>query len=305
MRRPLMFPLCALTQLVAAMSSAAAGTTHAIALVGHADSCPTRQGFTTALRAIFPDVTITIGGGQDDLRVELVDVGSHYRVVAGTIEREFIDTAMQCDERARNAAVFVALVLEPPTVDAPVIATRADGSAAPAVPTSRAQIELAALSDLAPSTGSNQLTSTGAQVRFVLGVEHIAATAGVAVLSPSSMMLQGVRARLTRVPIDLGVRGRIRRGDFGLSIEGGVAAAVQVTRGLDTPSSNTETRLELGGRLAVAVEYKRWKHVAPMLGLQAEVIPESYDLVWPTLGVVGTTPKYWIGAVAGVALPLW
>ena len=31
---------------------------------------------------------------------------------------------------------------------------------------------------------------------------------------------------------------------------------------------------------------------------------ETYNLIWPGLGVVGTTPRVWLGAVVGVAVPI-
>jgi hypothetical protein len=99
---------CMLVVLCAAAHPASAGNDHAIELVESDGRCPTAQELADALRSIFPDVAIR-GDGRGDLRVELVRSGDRYRVVAGTAEREFVDPAMRCDERARNAAVFVAL----------------------------------------------------------------------------------------------------------------------------------------------------------------------------------------------------
>jgi len=106
---------CTLAVLCGAAHPASADHTHTIDLVASDGGCPTNQAFADALRSIFPDVAIR-GEHGDDLRVELVGSSDRYRVVAGTTEREFVDPSMRCDERARNAAVFVALVLEPPVV---------------------------------------------------------------------------------------------------------------------------------------------------------------------------------------------
>jgi hypothetical protein len=288
---------CALAVLCASARLASADHKHAIDLVESDGGCPTNEAFADALRSIFPDVAIR-GETGGDLRVELVGSRDHYRVVAGTAEREFEDPAMRCDERARNAAVFVALVLEPPFVEAPAVTPE------PAEPHSWSLgLELAGLAEVAPG-GADRLTMTGGQLEVVGGGERLAAIVGAELLPSTAMMLDGVRAELRRVPIYLGARGLVRGGDLGAWGEAAVAATIQVTRGLDTASSVTATRMSVGGRLGVGLQYRGWDHAIPFVSIHAELIPETYNLTWPGAGVVGTTPHVWLGAVVGVAVPI-
>jgi hypothetical protein len=66
----------------------------------------------------------------------------------------------------------------------------------------------------------------------------------------------------------------------------------------------TETRVSLGGRLGLGLQYRRWHYAMPFVSVHAELIPQTYNLIWPGLGVVGTTPRVWLGAVVGVAVPI-
>jgi len=280
----------------AAARLASAEHTHAIDLVASEGSCPTNEAFTDALRSIFPDVAV--GGGE--LRVELVGSQDRYRVVAGTAERDFVDPEMRCDERARNAAVFVALVLEPPFVEPPVVEPPVRVVAtAPEPRRWGLGVEIAGLVDVA-----DRLAMPGGQLDVVVGGERFAAIAGAELLPSTDWMLGGVRAELRRIPIYAGARGVLRHGDLAGWAEVALATTIQVTRGLDTSASVTETRLSLGGRLGVGVSYRAWDHAIPFLAVHAELIPETYDLTWPGAGVVGTMPHVWVGAVAGVAVPI-
>jgi hypothetical protein len=125
----------------------------------------------------------------------------------------------------------------------------------------------------------------------------------VAIVSPTTMALPGVRAELRRVPFDLGARARLRGGRLGITGDAGAVIAVLLTRGLDSPVGMQSTRVELGLRAAVAVELDT-SRVAPFLALQAELIPRAYDLVLPGTGTVGTTPQMWLGAILGLSIKL-
>jgi hypothetical protein len=116
--------------------------------------------------------------------------------------------------------------------------------------------------------------------------------------------LTGARARLIRIPIDLSARGQLHRGRAGFSLDLGLALTPQITSGLDVPVSQTETRLEVGLRLATRVEVLLGQRVAPFAMVHAEYIPVPFNLVLPGGQIVGTTPPYFIGAALGVAFRL-
>jgi hypothetical protein len=278
----------------------AARAAHRVAVHGAESGCPSADSFAAELRTIFADVVIADDFG---LRVELQDAGADYRVIAGGAERQFSDASRRCDERARKAAVFVALVLEPPQVDLPTVAAPA---AIVAGPRRRwlAELEVGGLFDAAPRADTNSLFAGGAQARLFAGARYVGAIVAVSGESPTELELRGARARLTRVPFDAGVRARLRRGKLDLGLDGSLVLAYQSSRGLDAALGVEQSRLEVGIRLAVKAQYWAWARVAPFLALQTEIIPRPYELVLPGAGVVGTTPQYWVGTVAGVALAL-
>jgi hypothetical protein len=286
--------------LLLTTGAASAKVTHAVAVHGTASSCPSPEAFAAALRAIFPDVLI---GSDAGLRVELSDAGPAWHITAGAAERTFTDGEARCDERARNAAVFVALVLEPPQISLPTVPE----VHATHVPSRdrllMVQLEVGGLFETALKT-ANGLYSGGAQLRLFVGSRYVGAVVAVAGLSPTELELRGTRVRLTRVPFDIGLRGRYRLHKVDLALDGTLVMGLQNTKGLDPGLGVEENRLEIGFRVVAKVEYWALRRVAPFIALQTEVVPKPYDLVVPGLGVAGTTPQYWLGAVAGVALAL-
>ena len=281
-------------------ASSAAHAHHAVTLVGAPQACPSHEAFGDALRAIFPDVEILTTG--DGLRVELMDSGARYRVVAGTVAREFVDPARRCEERARNAAVFVALVLEPPNVERVEHVEQVEPPIeAAAFP--RVAFDVGGLFDSAPRS-ENTLAVGGGRVELAVGSAALAGVIGVDLVSATTMDLGTVRARLTRVPFSIGGRATWHRGSSAMSFDAAAVAAIQITMGLDTTSSSEQTRLELGLRAAATYTVQAWQHVAPFISIDAELVPSPYDLVWSGMGIVGTTPRAWLGAVIGCEFAL-
>jgi hypothetical protein len=166
------------------------------------------------------------------------------------------------------------------------------------------QLEVGAIADTPLRPQASPPLSAGARLRLFVGNRWVGGVIGVAGVSPTTLTVTGDRARLTRVPIDLAVRGRVNAGRFAASLDIGAVAAVQITQGLDVSPPLRETRLELGVLLGAAAQYRAWARVAPFVSLQAELVPSPYHLTLPALGTVGTTPAYWLAAEIGVSIAL-
>jgi hypothetical protein len=289
-----------LARVVAIVGAAVSSRAHAaqtVVLAGSDDGCPSRAAVASALVAIVPSVRIESGEPADGPRVELWDEGAQFRVSTGTDAREFTDWAHRCDERARKAAVFIALVLEPPTVRPPP-------PPPPPWPKNAVlavELEAAALLDAAPQM---ELYSGGAAAALFVGARYVGGVLGVGALSPTTLELKGARARLWRIPVELGLRGRLRRGRVGLAIDAVAFVGAQVTEGLDVVNARTDTRAELGVGVAARIEWVATRRWVPFLAFRAEVVPEPYNLTLPSVGVVGTTPQYWVGGALGIALAI-
>jgi hypothetical protein len=277
--------------VLASLITRAEGAGRPISLTGDA-TCPSSVALAAALGAIFPDLEMD---GADALRVTVEEIdGARYRVSAGTASREFVDTPRRCDERAKKAAVFVALELAPPML-----------STSPSRPrTSRQglqiELEAAGVYDSAPSAAAY---AGGGRLAIYLGTRHVGGALGIAGLSSMTLELMGARARLSRVPIDLSARGQLRLHRVGLALDLGLVVAPQITSGLDVPASRTEVRVEFGLRLACHVEV--WLgRVAPFAMIQTEYVPAPFNLTLPAGQVVGTTPSYFLGAEVGIVVRL-
>ena len=202
---------------------------------GDAASCPTPAELAAELASIFPDLVVA-GGGGDELGVELAVGPDRIHVRAGASSATL--PARESAPSARKIAVFVALALEPPTVDLPEPAPVAAVQAAPArralatQASPSVQLDAAAAFEATPSA-SNGLAAAGGELGIFLGGEHIGAVVSITGLSPAQLTVPETTARLTRVPIAAGARARMRRGQLGLALEAGVAAALLVADGLD------------------------------------------------------------------------
>jgi hypothetical protein len=163
------------------------------------------------------------------------------------------------------------------------------------------QLEAGALVDSAPRLSSTTPVQAGAELRIYFGGRHIGAVLGIGGLSPSIVSAGGVQARLQRIPFDVGARGVLRRGRFAGALELGLVVGVQMTEGVDVVAPASETRVELGIRMALRAEYWAHHRVAPFAALHGELIPKPYNLTLPGVGVVDTTPQFWLGGVLGLA----
>src|SRR5262245_62881 len=76
--------------------------------------CPSSEALARALSSLLPDARVA--DGDHALVVRIDDFGARWRLTVDGASRELPDGARRCEERARQAAVVVALALEPPSV---------------------------------------------------------------------------------------------------------------------------------------------------------------------------------------------
>ncbi|HEX4454682.1 MAG TPA: hypothetical protein VH143_27670 [Kofleriaceae bacterium] len=285
---------------------AAADAPRPVAIASAAGTCPSSTDVTAALIAIFPDLQSAAADDATALHIELSATEHGMHVRAGNAERDF--TGDDCAERARKAAVFVALVLAPPTVDAPV-ASAAEPSA-PAVVTRAAvgapphaerawpwlQVDAAAAIETAPRD-ANDLYASGGELGVFVGAEHVGAIASVAALAASDMQVGSTVASLSRTPVALGVRVRTRDGRIGLAADAAVTTSLLVVRGLGMYGAESD-RFELGARAGARIEFWVVPGIAVFAAAQLDVVPDTYNLALPS-GMAGTTPGWWLGGVIG------
>jgi hypothetical protein len=89
----------------------------ALRVVGEEGACPSPTQVAFVLKRLLRQTRVTSESAAplpDDAAI--VDRGTEFRVTIAGQERSFADPARGCAERAQNAAVFVALMLDPPMI---------------------------------------------------------------------------------------------------------------------------------------------------------------------------------------------
>jgi hypothetical protein len=288
---------------------AAAGS--ASAAIGGPSSCPRPDAVWAELTTLVPPDRLAarlqaVANGKTPV-VEIVDLGIPYRILAAGQVREYRDESRDCAYRARIAAVFVALAIDPAQLPAQLVPPMAPPPPAPppAAPpppprlVPRLDLGLTAVSGVGPDDRVGQL---GAELRWAGGRQPLGPVAGVLALLPVDNTVGGVRLRHWRLPVDAGVRARIAGARIERYGEVGVAAALVSERALDLASPKSQTALELGVHLGVGLHGTgRW---APFAALAAELVPFPPSVFALPAGTLGHTPLVWIGATAGVSLGL-
>jgi hypothetical protein len=284
----------------------------ASSVIGGPSTCPRPDAVWSELVTLVPPERLqarlrAATRGKTPL-VEIVDLGVPYRLLAAGQIREYRDESRDCAYRARIAAVFVALAIDPaqlpvqPEMPPPAPPPVAQAVPPPAddTPPRRARLDLGAtaVGGLGPE---DHLGQVGAELRWSGGRRRLGPEIGVTALLPVDNTVGGVRLRQWRLPIDAGLRARISGPRFEPYGELGVSAALLSERALDLATSRSQTGIEIGLRLAVGLHAARGR-VAPFAALSGELVPAPPAIFALPAGTVGHTPIFWIGATAGASL---
>jgi hypothetical protein len=315
----------------AALRLSGAGSAHAAGDAGDhlfagTSNCPAPASVRAELETLLPrerlDARLRAIGGPNP-PVEIVDLGVPFKVVAAGNVREYRDEARDCAYRARIAAVFVALVVDPAAIlVAPVATPSPPPPAASASSPEAVVVGLGATPTSAPAR-ARQLIAIGAAVeagvgpdarvaqmglelRVAFGAGRVALALGAAALAPVDTSVGGVRLRHWRLPADVSVRaqGTVRVGARRLLVpfaEVGAGVALVRERALDLATREAQAGLELGVRGAVGFYLGGTSRLVPFLALHGEFVPSPPAVFALPRGVVGHTPALWFGAAAGVA----
>ncbi len=271
--------------------------------------CPTREAVAAALSPALAHIRPNLDPLPSDFR--LADLGDAYEVTVGGQVQRYADAARDCAERARVAAVFVALAMNPPSLEPP--------RPAPPVPPPAVQqpqtppapdremnwlsVGVAARIDGAAG-GSNDATSgvTGGgelDVAFGRGSFGIEATAGL--VTSTQNTIASVEVTQQRFPCSLSATFR-RRASAHLEIGAGLGAALTpfTLHGQGLDMTLPVTRFDVGARLALELRVAR-PGLAPFASLHVEYFPRTYEIVVAPLGNIGTTAPLQLGLSLGVA----
>jgi hypothetical protein len=311
--------LPSVTRLVAAAASVvlapglagAAEPPELESLVGGPSSCPRPDLVLAELATLLPPdrlgARLRALPGTPAV-VEMVDVGVGFQVIVAGRVREYRDEARDCVHRARVAAVFVALTIDPafvaaaapPPLAPPPPPTIVEPMPAPSTP--RARLDVAAALDAGVGS-ADRVAQAGAALRLSIGRGRLAFVAGALALWPVDTTVGGVRLHQWRLPFDAGVRVNLAGGDLAPYAEVGLCAAVLSETALDLATANSRTTVEIGARAAFGVRVGA-SRFAPFASLHAELIPSPPEIYALPRGVAGHAPYLWIGVSAGASMAL-
>ena len=271
-------------------------------------TCPGRDVVEAVLRTMLP-----AADPKAPAAATVTDRGDTFVVSVNGRAKTYPDPERNCSQRARIAAAFIALVLEPGGDDeadrappepkpAPPPPPPREDRAAPSPSTSPPWLHVAVRGDIEVSS-SPGFASPG--VDFDLGAAwgSFGAEISCAWVAPGEIALAGGgTAVLSRVPCSLGPVVRVTGTPVQVDLKVGLDLGSVRADGQGLPRSHGAARLEAGARFAIDASLRpsRGARVWPVAGLQISYYPVPYDLVVTPQGVVASTPGLWAGATAGV-----
>lgn len=229
------------------------------------------------------------------LAASLRDQGSLYVVRVGDVVRELEDPARACVERARVAAVFIALNAQPRSDVPPA---ERDGEHA----AFGFELELFAAAAYA-SEIDRAVPGGGAGLWLAPGAWRFGLLAGlVAPVAVTLDVAQGVNGdvALLRVPLVLSAAHLWSTSGVQLGPSLGLALDVLRMHGQNVRDAQTELRLNPGASLAAELRAPLAPALAAVLRLSFSAFPRAYRLNVDPSGQLGATPQLWFGASLGL-----
>ena len=271
---------------------------------GQTIGCPAREAVAAALSPALVHIRPNVDPLPSDFRT--VDLGDAFEVTTGGQVQRYADAARDCAERARVAAVFVALAMNPPSLEAPRPPPPSATEPPRPPPTPEGlwlSLGVAARVDGAVGGGSDATSGATAggeiDVAFGRGSFGIEVTAGA--MTSTENTVDSVQVKEQRFPCSLAATVH-RRPSAHLEVGAALGAALTPFtlhgQGLDT--TLPATRFDAGARLAL--ELKVAGHaLTPFANLHVEYFPRTYEIAVAPLGNIGTTAPLQIGLSFGLA----
>lgn len=236
--------------------------------------------------------------------VRVVDHGGQMEVSALGDVRTVSDPANDCQERARVAAVFIALRLEPaqvPKDEPPLSRPEAEGAdpAFPLSPQEPLKIEIT-LGGLVERSLHGPVGWTGGPLLgFGLSKSGVLGYFSAGITSRSEIEAEHVALRFQRIPLDFGMGYSLSRGSWTLTPLLSVAADYFRVRAHKLEDARAQGRLDVGPRFSLRLT----RHLGPVRvfgAARAAWFPRDYAVGVEPLGEVMRTPRLWFGVSAGL-----
>jgi len=273
--------------------------------------CPTQALVMTQLTPLMKESHVDAGAAT----ARVVDSGSSYRIEIGDASRTVEDPERRCLERARVAAVFLALNV-PPVV--PRVA--ADEAPAPSPVTAKLErpppptrsgpqraLALRAFAgvDWAPSARASDV-AFGAGVSGELGPWSATVLGAISsATSPYTGAGRALRYELLRIPLAFLVGREYSRKFFSIGAEAGLAVDILRLRGRDVPNPESSLRLNPGLRLNAPLRLRASARLQAELVPGFSFFPRTYVVRVEPNTELAETPRWWLGLAIGLKYLVW
>ena len=265
--------------------------------------CPSGPAVTAALLPVLGVASVPGNAGP-----RVADLGDRFEASAAGQTGLYVDTARDCVERARVAAVFIALALNPPTFQS--------GGGPPSPPPAvvkperhrwllvgvAARLDGGAMGNSPPQT----VTPLGGELRVGTGYGLVGGVLSAGILDASvaqfSRFNPTIAVRQQRFPFSAAFRFQVDMPwHLRLGAELGASFVLVTFRAEDLQMTNSVLRLDAGLRAALNLRLPPvTRHLAPFIGAHAEYFPKPYMLDVDPIGTVGSSSRFWLGATAGI-----
>lgn len=262
--------------------------------------CPSGPAVTAALLPVIGNVSVPVNAAP-----RVSDLGDRFETSAAGQTGLYVDSGRDCAERARVAAVFIALALNPPTFRSPPPL-----SPAPPKPVPHKWLQVGAAARFDGTGAGNAppktVLSWGGELGLAAGYGMWGGALGAGLVQSSAAYFSRynvtIAVRQLRLPFSAALRlqGDLPR-RLRVGAELGVALVVVRFAGDDLQMMGSTTRLDAGGRAAITVRLPVMaRHFAPFVGAHAEYFPKPYKLDVDPVMTVGSSSRLWLGATAGI-----
>src|SRR5690606_20898140 len=279
-------------------------------------ACPAATEVVRHLRRSLTDAAVLVHPAPATDVVEIADNGDHYTIKARDEERDIQDLLRDCDERARVAAVFAAMILDPPTIDTtdgqsdpastPALKGRSLQTDTPAqqvgTKDAPAWLSLGLLTSWAGS--SEQPFALGPEV--AIGIAHgiLRLQSSLAITTPIKLRFGEAKADVVRLPANVSAYVGTRRSDVDVAVGLGLAVEGLHIAGRGDFTPHTQSVLQLGLRAAARGRLLLDEGRSLFCDINGTFVPSTHDLAIEPDGVVGSTPPVWFGVTLGGTIGL-
>lgn len=313
-------PARALVLAIVLMARPALARTPEAIAISASGQCPAAESVQRQLVPLLVETSVetsVVAGPRGSVdEVWVADEGEEFRVKVRGVERVIENPARDCEERARIAAVLIALVVDPPlpAEDASVPETVIDSGPAappkvapPPPPSPLAPLGWATLAAatavFAPGSDGSRTWGAGPALRALVGPAaqpQWDLSLGAAFVSPVRLDLESGGVRLTQVPLDLS--GSLILGSQQVRgvVGAGVVGDLLHLTGTGVSQAQSSLRFDVGLRSHVGARFRLGAEVWGVAEVSGIFFPRPYEFEVSPSGVVGHTPALWLAATFGV-----